>query len=107
MRSIMTRSALCPGLRGSSRNRLCELAQGGTMVRRQMAAAAVLLALPLTAMVQVQAQANTSGAQVDKDNSLTAPQGPIFQLDVRRVPVDVVVTDKQGNPVRGLTRDDF
>jgi VWFA-related protein len=77
------------------------------MVRRQMAAAAVLLALPLTAMVQVQAQANTSGAQVDKDNSLTAPQGPIFQLDVRRVPVDVVVTDKQGNPVRGLTRDDF
>jgi VWFA-related protein len=32
---------------------------------------------------------------------------PVFQLQVRRVPVDVVVLDKAGNPVRGLTKDDF
>jgi VWFA-related protein len=38
---------------------------------------------------------------------LAAPQPPLFRLDVRRVPVDVVILDKQGNPVRGLTKDDL
>jgi VWFA-related protein len=28
-------------------------------------------------------------------------------MEVRRVPVDIVVTDKQGNPVKGLTKDGF
>jgi len=32
---------------------------------------------------------------------------PVFRLQVRRVPVDVVVLDKDGNPVRGLKKDDF
>jgi VWFA-related protein len=32
---------------------------------------------------------------------------PMFRLQVRRVPVDVVVLDKNGNPVRGLRKDDF
>jgi len=34
-------------------------------------------------------------------------QEPVFRLQVRRVPVDVVVLDKDGNPVRGLKKDDF
>lgn len=31
----------------------------------------------------------------------------VFRSTVRRVPVDVVVLDKNGNPVRGLKKDDF
>jgi VWFA-related protein len=55
--------------------------------------AATLLALPLA----------TTAAQ----NQSASRQGYVFRLNVRRVPVDIVVTDKQGNPVRGLTRKDF
>jgi VWFA-related protein len=44
-------------------------------------------------------------AAQDNYNSLQQP--PLLRLDVRRVPIDVVVTDKQGNPVRGLGKDDF
>ncbi len=32
---------------------------------------------------------------------------PVFPREVEMVTVDVVVSDKAGNPVRGLTRDDF
>jgi VWFA-related protein len=70
-----------------------------------MGVAAVLLALPLAAIAP--AQAASFLAQSGQDDSLAAQQTPVFQLDVRRVPVDVVVTDKKGNPVRGLTKDDF
>src|SRR4051794_38780872 len=34
-------------------------------------------------------------------------QGPVFRLQVRRVPIDVVVLDKNGNPVHGLKKSDF
>jgi VWFA-related protein len=34
-------------------------------------------------------------------------QDSVLRLEVRRVPLDIVVTDKDGNPVRGLKRDDF
>ena len=37
----------------------------------------------------------------------TDPQAPLLHLDVRRVPIDVVVLDKQGNPVLGLKEQDF
>jgi VWFA-related protein len=42
--------------------------------------------------------------------SQTAPPGystTVFKANVRRVIVDVVVTDSKGNPVRGLTKADF
>lgn len=42
-----------------------------------------------------------AGQDAAADSSLT------LKLEVRRVPVDVVVTDKQGNPVRGLKKEDF
>jgi VWFA-related protein len=40
-------------------------------------------------------------------NSSSAPQGMVLHLEVRRVPIDIVVTDKQGNPVKGLRKEDF
>jgi VWFA-related protein len=39
--------------------------------------------------------------------SSSQDQVPLLRKDIRLVLVDVVVTDKKGNPVRGLTRDDF
>ncbi len=45
---------------------------------------------------------NTATAKQD-----SAPDVPLFKLEVRRVPVDVVVTDKHGNPVKGLKESDF
>lgn len=49
------------------------------------------------------AQAASSSASAAPDNA----QSPVLELNVRRVPVDVVVEDRQGNPVRGLTAQDF
>src|SRR6185437_13916841 len=45
-----------------------------------------------------------AGAQ-SKEAADSAP--PVFRLQVRRVPVDVVVLDKDGNPVHGLKKNDF
>ena len=51
--------------------------------------------------VQAQKQAST-GAATEK-----TPGDYVLRSTVRRVPVDVVVQDKNGNPIRGLTKDDF
>src|ERR1039458_3019026 len=42
-------------------------------------------------------------------NAAPAPssQTTVLKTDVRRVAIDVVVTDSQGRPVTGLTQDDF
>ena len=53
------------------------------------------------------AKSGSADAKPGKAITSAAAQGPVFRLDVRRVPLDVVVTDKQGNPVRGLRKEDF
>lgn len=62
-----------------------------------LAISAAILSLPLLA-----AQ-SASGAQAPS----LEQQTPLLRLNVRRVPVDVVVLDKLGNPVRGLKAGDF
>ncbi|MGD0859514.1 MAG: VWA domain-containing protein [Terracidiphilus sp.] len=77
------------------------------MVRSRMVLGAILLALPLAAAAQATAQAVASTPEHEKKASATEQQGDQLRLEVRRVPVDVVVTDKQGNAVRGLRKADF
>lgn len=51
--------------------------------------------------------ASISDAQSTKKRGAeNAPQDTL-RIEVRRVPLDIVVTDKNGNPVRGLKKDDF
>lgn len=53
------------------------------------------------------AKTGSSDAKHGNAAAQAASDGPVFRLEVRRVPLDVVVTDKQGNPVRGLRKEDF
>jgi hypothetical protein len=39
--------------------------------------------------------------------SLVAAQQPTFRVQIDAIELDAFVTDAQGNPVRGLTVDDF
>lgn len=48
-----------------------------------------------------------SPSRLEAQQAGAAAQMPLLRTTVRRVVVDVVVTDKAGAPVRGLTRDDF
>src|SRR5512140_3995704 len=43
----------------------------------------------------------------DKPAALTPAQTPSFPAHVEQGVVDVVVTDKKGNPIRGLKREDM
>jgi VWFA-related protein len=67
---------------------------------RRTAALLLAVSCPLTLM-----PAGPAGATPKED----APQLPplVEEIQVEVVNVDVVVTDRQGNPVTGLTRDDF
>jgi VWFA-related protein len=73
--------------------------------KSNVALAILFLALQFqsTGIAVAASNATTSG----KHDSGAAARGSVFRLDVRRVPVDIVVTDKQGNPVRGLKKSDF
>jgi VWFA-related protein len=69
--------------------------------------ASLLLALPL-ALTTFSASAEPAATKAPQGNrSSSQPEGMVLHMEVRRVPVDIVVTDKQGNPVKGLTKDDF
>jgi VWFA-related protein len=46
-------------------------------------------------------------AQLRAQQDAPAPEQPVFRAGVNFVRVDVIVTDRQGNPVTSLTREDF
>lgn len=46
-------------------------------------------------------------AKPKPDKETNAPGDYVYKSTVRRVPVDVVMLDKQGKPVRGLSKKDF
>ena len=69
---------------------------GGKRAPYVAAALALTIAVAGAAVVRAQAPRDSQGSP-----SVT------FQVEVDYVDVDVVVTDEQGNFVRGLTRDDF
>ena len=77
------------------------------MIRSRIVLGAILLALPLAAASQAAAQAVASTPEQGKKDAGAEQQGFQLRMEVRRVPVDVVVTDKQGKPVRGLRKADF
>lgn len=51
--------------------------------------------------------ATALAAQSGSTKKDAAPDGPVFRLEVRRVPLDIIVTDQQGKPVTGLKKSDF
>ena len=77
------------------------------MVSPRMVLSAILLAFPLAAASQAAAQEAASKSQQGKKDAGTEQQDFQLKLEVRRVPVDVVVTDKEGKLVRGLKKADF
>lgn len=70
------------------------------VVHFRLIALAALFCATLCSLTGFAQNRRTQG-QAQADNSY------VFRSTVRRVPVDVVVLDKDGNPVRGLKKDDF
>src|ERR1700694_3699062 len=98
---------MCLFLAGDER--LIDERQGVMMVSSRLVFAIALLSVPFAAGSDgaTTAKSGSADAKQGKAIAAAAAQGPVFRLDVRRVPLDVVVTDKQGNPVRGLRKEDF
>ncbi len=78
------------------------------MRRASMSFIALLLALPLPAVARAEAGAKAIASVVQQTKKEAGTeQVPLLRMEVRRVPVDVVVTNREGNPVRGLRKEDF
>jgi len=73
-----------------------------------IAAVSILLAgSSLPAFSQTTPAPASPGASEQVPVVRMVEQEPTLRLEVRRIPVDVVVLDKQGKPVKGLTAADF
>jgi VWFA-related protein len=84
--------------------------QAPTMNLRALAPLLLLSFFPsLLAQAPAPAGQPASGAPLaaQPQSNPSAPPTPTIRVYVNRVVLDVVVTDKQGNPVAGLTRDNF
>jgi len=86
----------------------------GTLSRSARAAAAAVLALGAVVSAGQQAgqqppPAPPAGSQAAQPGQAQDPQQkpPVFRAGVNAVRVDVIVTDKDGNPVSDLTQADF
>jgi VWFA-related protein len=76
-----------------------------TMFKTATFVAPLVLAVGVAAAVLVHAgQSQNAGAQ---DQPAVTAQTPTFRAQVEYVEVDVLVTDAKGQPVTGLTKDDF
>jgi VWFA-related protein len=69
----------------------------------------ILVATTVTVLA-ASSSPNQTVAQKRSSKIASADQdaaGYVFRSTVRRVPLDIIVLDKKGNPVRGLTKNDF
>jgi len=72
------------------------------MINRCLAIAAPLVVISVVAHAVLRGQATPA-----QDPATAQAQPPTFKAQVEYVEVDVIVTDAQGRPVAGLTKDDF
>jgi VWFA-related protein len=77
-------------------------------MRRQVFLVSILLiVVAVWPMAQRGTGTGTGGGRGRGAGGGGAPQQPVFRATVELIQVDVVVRDRDGNPVRGLTADDF
>jgi VWFA-related protein len=69
--------------------------------------ASLFIALPLAFAAHSIASAAPVTKSPQSGNRSSQPQGMVLHMEVRRVPIDIVVTDQDGNPVKGLRKEDF
>lgn len=74
----------------------------GCALNVQVWMAGVVMAASLATVGMAQSGQDAAPAQ-----AAGTPDVPTFTLEVRRVPLDVVATDKQGHPLLGLKKSDF
>jgi VWFA-related protein len=76
------------------------------MVSSRTVLAAMLVGLPLAFAVQT-LPASAQQAPAPQPGKQDDGSGTVLHLDVRQVPIEIVVLDKDGNPVKGLWKGDF
>ncbi|MEA2416700.1 MAG: hypothetical protein QOI58_3357, partial [Thermoanaerobaculia bacterium] len=67
----------------------------------------IVIAVALLFAVSSQSQQGRKSEAIPQPNPVAAPPPLVEKIDVSVVNVDVTVTDRRGQPVSGLTRDDF